>query len=109
VLEALPVVCGWGVDLALVVDVVAGHGLPALAQVDLGTRRHRHRPLEELSPQALAILTTALRRAGMAERDAPRLVLFDDDHGGREVVVEVRERPPLRSLTGCPPGDELTA
>jgi glucosyl-3-phosphoglycerate synthase len=111
VLEALPIVCGWGVDLALLVDVVADHGLPALAQVDLGTRRHRHRPLAELSPQALAILTTALRRAGMPERDVPRLVLFDGEHRGREVLVEVRERPPLRSVVGrgCPPGDELTA
>ena len=111
VLEALPIVCGWGVDLALLVDVVADHGLPALAQVDLGTRRHRHRPLDELSPQALAILTTALRRAGLPERDVPRLVLFDTGHQGREVLVEVRERPPLRSLTGrgCLPGDELTA
>src|SRR2546428_159983 len=70
VLEALPIVCGWGVDLALVVDVVARHGLPALAQVDLGTRRHRHRPLHELSPQAMAILTTALRRAGGPAREA---------------------------------------
>jgi glucosyl-3-phosphoglycerate synthase len=108
-LEALPVVCGWGVDLALVVDVVARHGLPALAQVDLGTRRHRHRPLHELSPQAMAILTTALRRAGVPEREANRLVRFDHDHQAHEVLVEVRERPPLRSLLGCPPGDELTA
>jgi glucosyl-3-phosphoglycerate synthase len=106
VLEALPVVCGWGVDLALVVDVVARHGLPALAQVDLGTRRHRHRPLDQLSPQAMAILTTALRRAGIPERDAARLVLFDGDHHGHEVLVEVRERPPL---AGYRPGDELTA
>ncbi len=110
VLEALPVVCGWGVDLALVVDVVARHGLPALAQVDLGTRRHRHRPLDQLSPQAMAILTTALRRAGVPVRDAARLVLFDGDHHGHEVMVEVRERPPLRSLVGSyRPGDELTA
>ncbi len=50
---------------------------PALAQVDLGTRRHRHRPLDQLSPQAMAILTTALRRAGVPEREAARLVLFD--------------------------------
>jgi len=109
VLEALPIVCGWGVDLALLVDVVAQHGLPALAQVDLGTRRHRHRPLDQLSPQALAILTTALRRAGMPERDVPRLVLFDEEHRGHEVLIEAGERPPLRSLRGCPPGDELTA
>jgi glucosyl-3-phosphoglycerate synthase len=119
VLEGLPIVCGWGVDLALVIDVVARHGLPALAQVDLGTRRHRHRPLEELSPQAMAILTTALRRAGVPDRDAARLVLFDGDHRGHEVVVEVGERPPLRTLAArgfggvprndCPSRDELTA
>jgi len=107
VLEGLPIVCGWGVDLALVVDVVARHGLPALAQVDLGTRRHRHRPLDELAPQAMAILTTALRRAGVPEREAAHLVLFDGDHRGREVLVEVTERPPLRTLAD--PGDELTA
>ena len=110
VLEALPIVCGWGVDLALVIDVVARHGLPALAQVDLGTRRHRHRPLDQLSPQALAILTTAFRRAGIPERDAgARLVHFDRDHHGHEVTVEVRERPPLRSLAGFSAEDGLTA
>jgi glucosyl-3-phosphoglycerate synthase len=109
VLEALPVVCGWGVDLALVVDVVARHGLPALAQVDLGTRRHRHRPLDELSPQAMAILTTALRRAGVPERQAAQLVLFDGDHRSQEVLVEVRERPPLRAPARYPGDEELTA
>jgi len=109
VLEALPIVCGWGVDLALVIDVVARHGLPALAQVDLGTRRHRHRPLDQLSPQAMAILTTALRRAGIPEREAARLVLFDGDHLAQEIHVEVRERPPLGSLAAYDAGDELTA
>jgi glucosyl-3-phosphoglycerate synthase len=109
VLETLPIVCGWGVDLALIIDVVARHGLPALAQVDLGTRRHRHRPLDQLSPQAMAILTTALRRAGISEREAAHLVLFDGDHRGREVAVEVGERPPLRTLTGSGQADELTA
>ncbi|HZQ76443.1 MAG TPA: glucosyl-3-phosphoglycerate synthase [Acidimicrobiia bacterium] len=120
VLEALPIVCGWGVDLGLVIDVVARHGLPALAQVDLGTRRHRHRPLDQLSPQAMAILTTALRRAGVPERAggagvspaevAARLVLFNADHHGHEVPVEVRERPPLRTLADAyAADDELTA
>jgi hypothetical protein len=57
----------------------------------------------------MAILTTALRRAGIPERDAARLVLFDGDHRGHEVLVEVGERPPLASLRGYPTGDELTA
>jgi glucosyl-3-phosphoglycerate synthase len=109
VLEALPIVCGWGVDLALVIDVVARHGLPALAQVDLGTRRHRHRPLDQLSPQAMAILTTALRRAGVPEREAARLVQFDGEYQAHEVAVEVRERPPLRSIAPYEAEDELTA
>ncbi|MGH8993134.1 MAG: glucosyl-3-phosphoglycerate synthase [Acidimicrobiia bacterium] len=67
-LESLPITQGWGVDLALVLDVAATAGLPALAQVDLGTRRHRHRPLDELAPQAMAVLLTALRRAGLEPR-----------------------------------------
>jgi glucosyl-3-phosphoglycerate synthase len=109
VLEAVPIVCGWGVDLALVIDVVARHGLCAVGQVDLGTRRHRHRPLDQLSPQAMAILTTALRRAGIPEKEAARLVLFDGDHRGHEVTVEVGERPPIRTLAADGQADELTA
>jgi hypothetical protein len=54
----------------------------------------------------MAILTTALRRAGLPERDAAHLVLFDGDHQGHEVMVEVGERPPLAAF---PQGDELTA
>ena len=99
-LESLPVVEGWGVDLALLVDVAQRAGLSALAQVDLGSRRHRHRPLDQLGPQAMAVAVTALRRAGIPERDAwgAALVSFDAAHGRREVAVETRERPPVRSL-----------
>jgi glucosyl-3-phosphoglycerate synthase len=99
-LEALPVVEGWGVDLALLIDVADRAGLSALAQVDLGSRRHRHRPLPELSPQAMAVVVTALRRAGIPEREAwgSTLVSFGPDHHRREAAVETRERPPVHSL-----------
>ena len=50
-LEVLPFVEGWGVDLALLVDLVARFGREALAQVDLDVREHRNRPLEELAPR----------------------------------------------------------
>lgn len=66
VLERLPFVEGYGVDLGLVIDVVECFGAGALAQVDLGHRRHRNRPLAELGPQAEAVLATALARAGLA-------------------------------------------
>jgi len=65
VFEQLPFVQGYGVDLALVIDVAEQLG-GALAQVDLGQRVHRNRPLGELTLQADAVLATALSRAGLA-------------------------------------------
>ncbi|MGH9036041.1 MAG: glucosyl-3-phosphoglycerate synthase, partial [Acidimicrobiia bacterium] len=106
-LESLPITQGWGVDIALVLDVAATAGLSALAQVDLGTRRHRHRPLDELAPQAMAVVVAALRRAGVPEQEAVELVRFDAAHGRLEVAVETRERPPLASLREQ--ADELSA
>ena len=53
-------------DIALLIDVAARFGLDAIAQVDLGTRIHRNHPIDELSPQALAIMQTVLARAGHA-------------------------------------------
>ena len=62
-LEQLPFAPGYGVDLALLIDVAATVGLEAMAQVDLGTRVHRNRPLHELAAQAEAVLAAALERS----------------------------------------------
>src|SRR5207302_6970634 len=64
VLEQLPFVEGYGVDIALLIDIAERFGLDAIAQVDLGSRRHRNRPLDELSPQATAVIQTMLARSG---------------------------------------------
>jgi glucosyl-3-phosphoglycerate synthase len=77
VLERLPFVQGYGVDLALLVDVARGWGTGAIAQVDLGQRVHRNRPLAELAPQARAVMETVLSRAGVGPR------------------IELAERPPM--------------
>jgi glucosyl-3-phosphoglycerate synthase len=77
VLERLPFVQGYGVDLALLVDISARWGVEAITQVDLGLRVHRNRPLTELAPQAQAIMEVAFERAGL------------------DVCVEVEERPPM--------------
>jgi glucosyl-3-phosphoglycerate synthase len=99
--DQLPFVQGWGIELGLLIDFVRRFGLAAVVQVDLGVRRHRNRPLAELGPQALAILITALRRAGF-ELDHPNvaseLVRFADDNTPERIAVEVGERPPMLSV-----------
>jgi glucosyl-3-phosphoglycerate synthase len=79
-LERLPFVEGYGVDIALLIDVTNAFGTDVLAQVDLGSRVHRNRPLAELSPQAGAVLQAALDRAG------------------GKLGVEAAERPSLVSV-----------
>ena len=64
ILEQLPYVPGYGVDLGLLIDVADRGGDGAIAQVDLGVRRHRNRSLGELRPQAREVLQVALARAG---------------------------------------------
>jgi glucosyl-3-phosphoglycerate synthase len=100
VLEALPFVEGWGVEFALLVDVIERFGISSTAQVDLGVREHRNRPLSELGAQATAILVTALRRAGLvSERpESTELLRYTDDFEPEALTIEVRERPPIESL-----------
>jgi glucosyl-3-phosphoglycerate synthase len=97
-LEVLPFVEGWGVELGLLVDVVERFGRDALAQVDLDVREHRNRPLVDLGPQALAVITTALRRSGLlADAMTPFVDLLRATPDGSVSAepVEVRERPPI--------------
>lgn len=97
VAEAVPFVEGWGVEIALLIDVAARFGVEAIAQVDLDVREHRNRPLEELSPQAYAILVTVLRRAGLdPERDSiASFARIGVDRSVERVAVNVGEHPPM--------------
>ena len=60
---------GYGVELALLIDVAQHFGVEQVTQVDLGVRIHRNRPLAELRPQATDVLGAALRRAGVVAPD----------------------------------------
>ncbi len=66
VLEGCGLADGYAVEIGLLIDVAARYGAGTIAQVDLGTRVHRNRPLSELRPQATDILRTALARAGIS-------------------------------------------
>lgn len=65
VTEDIELAPGYGVEIALLLDVAERYGVGALAQVDLGTRSHRNRPLADLAPQAREVLEAALARAGI--------------------------------------------
>jgi glucosyl-3-phosphoglycerate synthase len=69
VLEKCGLADGYAVELALLIDVAARFGIATIAQVDLGTRVHRNRPLAELRPQATDILRAALARAPLITPD----------------------------------------
>ena len=99
-LEVLPFVEGWGVELGLLVDVVDRYGRDAVAQVDLGTREHRNRPVDQLAAQSLALIATALRRADLMHFDEPALELLRFDLAGNldAEQVEIRERPPITTV-----------
>lgn len=66
VLEKMTFAPDYGVELGLLVDVARRFGPESIAQVDLGRRVHRNRPLEELRPQAIDVLRAALDRADRA-------------------------------------------
>jgi glucosyl-3-phosphoglycerate synthase len=69
VLDKVRLAPGYGVEIALLIDVASLFGADSIAQVDLGVRTHRNRPLAELRPQAADVLRVALERAGQAGAD----------------------------------------
>lgn len=95
ILETLPFVEGYGVDIAMLIDVAENFGANAIAQVDLGERIHRNRPLHELSPMAAQVMQAALRRTGTGL--APDEFTFSPPDLA-QVEIVYRERPPLRSV-----------
>jgi glucosyl-3-phosphoglycerate synthase len=113
-LERIPFVSGYGVEIAMLIDLLELVGLDALAQVDLGERLHRHQSTEALGRMSAQIMVTAwsrLHRRGLVGTPRPpATVLTQFRRGGagmlphlnREIVVsaiDVNERPPLAALT----------
>ena len=63
--ERLGFESSYGVEIALLIDVARVYGTHSIAQVDLGVRRHRNRPIEELRPMSVEVLRAALERFGL--------------------------------------------
>ncbi|MFI6650829.1 glucosyl-3-phosphoglycerate synthase [Streptomyces sp. NPDC050529] len=100
-LERLPFPVGYGVELGLLVDALHTVGLDALAQVDVGVRKHRHQDGQALGRMAAAIYRTAQLRLSRGHLVRPSLTQFErGEHGfvPRTYAVDTEERPPMREI-----------
>ncbi|MFI6089351.1 glucosyl-3-phosphoglycerate synthase [Streptomyces sp. NPDC051218] len=97
-LERLPFPVGYGVELGLLVDALHTVGLDALAQVDVGVRKHRHQDGQALGRMAAAIYRTAQLRLARGHLVRPELTQFERGEQGfepRTHSVDTEERPPM--------------
>ncbi|WP_307869101.1 glucosyl-3-phosphoglycerate synthase [Micromonospora sp. C95] len=124
VLARVPFVSGYGVETAMLIDLLELVGLDALAQVDLGERKHRHQDTAALGRMSAQIMLTAwsrLQQRGWANPEVlPTALLTQFRRGGsdalpnldREIVVNdvaVAERPPLAQLQHQLPRRQVAA
>jgi glucosyl-3-phosphoglycerate synthase len=103
-LEQVPFVASYGVEVGLLIDLLRLGGLHALAQVDLGVRRHTSQSVEALGEMAGQVVSAVLARTG----DGPSLLgtsglLTQFRHDGTTFVprssdVAVDERPPMATV-----------
>ncbi|WP_280382674.1 glucosyl-3-phosphoglycerate synthase [Nocardia wallacei] len=103
-LTRIPFAPGYGVEIGILLDCWQRHGIGAIAQVDLGTRRHRNRPDHELAAMSRQIIATLFDRIGIPDSGAGLPQYIPDDAGWRRTVSEVSlaDRPPMRSVPRVP-------
>ena len=107
VLRGVPFFTGYAVEIGLLIDLLARHGLPAMAQVDLGARRHANQPTTSLGAMASTITQAVLTRLADEGR-APRDLADGGDylrparngHGWVMTATDTRpaQRPPMRDV-----------
>nr|WP_203615857.1 glucosyl-3-phosphoglycerate synthase [Streptomyces sp. SID13726] len=100
-LEQLPFPVGYGVELGMLVDALHLSGLDALAQVDVGVRKHRHQDGQALGRMSAAIYRTAQLRLARGHLIRPSLTQFERGADGfepRTYSVDTEERPPMTEI-----------
>jgi glucosyl-3-phosphoglycerate synthase len=99
-LTSLPFAPGYGVEIGLLVDTFDRLGLDAIAQVNLGVRAHRNRPLAELGAMSRQVIATLLSRCGIPDSGVGLTQFFADGEGytQRTWPVSLADRPPMKVL-----------
>jgi glucosyl-3-phosphoglycerate synthase len=103
-LESVPFAASYGVEIALLLDTLHHRGLDALAQVDLGVRKHRNRTLLDLGVMAQEVLDTMIGRVlpdpGGDRSDLVQFVQQDGRWTPRVRPVRLADRPPMAVWRG---------
>ena len=104
-LTSVPFAPGYGVEIGLLIDTYDRYGMAGIAQVNLGVRTHRNRPLSELGPMSRQVVATLLTRCGVVDSGGGLTQFFpgDGSHDGpgvvaRTSVVSLADRPPMNTL-----------
>jgi glucosyl-3-phosphoglycerate synthase len=99
-LTSVPFAPGYGVEIGLLIDTYDRLGLEAIAQVNLGVRAHRNRPLTELSAMSRQVVATLLSRCGVTDSGVGLTQFFADGAGftPRISSVSLDDRPPMNTL-----------
>src|SRR5271166_4750214 len=99
-LMSVPFAPGYGVEIGLLVDTYDRLGLDAIAQVNLGVRAHRNRPLTELGGMSRQVIATLLSRCGIGDSGIGLTQFFADGDGytPRLSPVSLTDRPPMNTL-----------
>lgn len=101
VLMGVPFFSGYAVEIGLLIDLLAARGLAALAQVDLGARRHTNQATTALGAMASSITQAVLMRLAEEGR-APGDLAGDGRYvrpvraGGEWVLHDIETRPSQR-------------
>ncbi|MDT5131290.1 MAG: glucosyl-3-phosphoglycerate synthase, partial [Mycobacterium sp.] len=99
-LSSVPFAPGYGVEIGLLVDTYDRLGLDAIAQVNLGVRAHRNRPLTELGGMSRQVIATLLSRCGISDSGVALTQFFADGDGytPRLSPVSLADRPPMDTV-----------
>jgi glucosyl-3-phosphoglycerate synthase len=100
-MESLTIPVGYGVELSTLLDTFTRFGLGALAQVDLGSRAHRHQADHDLAVMAAELMVVAEARRDHPEPPGGELHQFVRDHGEvrpRSRAIPSHERPPVATV-----------
>jgi glucosyl-3-phosphoglycerate synthase len=99
-LESLPFSGGYAVEIGLLLDAYDAVGLDGMAQVDLGSRRHRNRDTADLGRMSAAVIAEALARSGVELRGGTltQFVRDGEAYAPSDWSIGGEARPPMRDV-----------